>query len=241
MGDTYFISDLHIGGGADRAEQQKLTYLFSFLESINSANNELYIIGDLFDFWFEYKYVIPKKFFEIFYQFRKLIENKISVNFIPGNHDYWIMDFFQEQVGFTVHPDEYAVQIQSKRIYLFHGDGISKKDKGYRILKKIFRNPVNIFLYRWLHPDLGIPLARLTSHTSRKHTANKLLHDEADYLEFAVDKFNSGFDCVIVGHSHRPCLENINGKYFINLGDWINHFSYGVLSKGNFSLNYWKP
>jgi UDP-2,3-diacylglucosamine hydrolase len=151
------------------------------------------------------------------------------------------MDFFQEQVGFTVHPDEYAVQIQSKRIYLFHGDGISKKDKGYRILKKIFRNPVNIFLYRWLHPDLGIPLARLTSHTSRKHTANKLLHDEADYLEFAVDKFNSGFDCVIVGHSHRPCLENINGKYFINLGDWINHFSYGVLSKGNFSLNYWKP
>lgn len=241
MGDTYFISDLHIGAGSDREEQQKISYLFSFLDCINSANNELYIIGDLFDFWFEYKYVIPKKFFEIFCLFRKLIENKISVNFIPGNHDYWIRDFFQDQVGFTVHPVEHEVEIQSKRIYLFHGDGLSKKDKGYQILKKIFRNPVNIFLYRWLHPDLGIPLARLTSHTSRKHTATRIVNDEADYLEFAMDKFSNGFDCVIVGHSHRPWFENMNGKFFINLGDWINHFSYGLLSKGNFSLNYWKP
>ena len=239
MEKIYFISDVHIGAGTEDKENSKINKLFSFLEFINHPENKLYIVGDLFDFWFEYKHVIPKKHYQVFYQFYKLIENKVEINFLPGNHDYWNRDFFQDQIGFIVHPEILEVELQSKKFFLFHGDGISKQDKGYKLLKKVFRNPINIYLYHWLHPDLGVPLARLTSHTSRQHTGNKILNDESDYLNFAADKFNKGFDYVVFGHSHKPWLKNLAGKYAINLGDWINHFSYGLLSSSKLSLKFW--
>lgn len=239
MKAVYFISDLHIGAGTAVDEKSKIDRLFSFLDYINQPANRLFIVGDLFDFWFEYKHVVPKKHYQVLFKFHDLISNGVEVHFLPGNHDYWIGDFFERQIGFKVHPEILAIELQSKKFFIFHGDGISNQDKGYQLLKKVFRNPLNIFCYRWLHPDLGIPLARLTSHTSRKHTSTRLLDDEDDYRNFAVDKFNSGFDYVVVGHSHRPSLENIDGKYLINLGDWIKHYSYGLLANGNFSLNYW--
>lgn len=239
MNEIYFISDLHIGAGTEYEEKSKIDKLFAFLEYINHPKNRLYIIGDLFDFWFEYKHVIPKKYYRVLFQFYKLVENGVEVNFVPGNHDYWIRNFFHDHVGFIVHPETVEIELQSKKIFMFHGDGISTHDKGYRLLKKIFRNPINIMLYRWLHPDFGVPLARFMSHTSRQHTSNINLNDECDYLNFAIDKFNEGFDCVVVGHSHRPWLKNMNGKYLINLGDWISHFSYGLLSNGKLSLRYW--
>ena len=241
MEAIYFISDIHVGAGTEDNEKSKINKLFSFLEYINNPQNKLYIVGDLFDFWFEYKHVIPKQNYQVFFQFSKLIENGVEINFIPGNHDYWTLNFFQDQIGFKVHPDIVEVELQSKKFFLYHGDGISQKDNGYRLLKRVFRNPINISLYRWLHPDLGVPLARLTSHTSRQHTANKIINDEKDYLDFAVDKFKKGFDFVVIGHSHVPSLENIEGKYLLNLGDWMYHFSYGILSNSKLSLKYWKP
>ena len=239
MEQIYFISDIHIGAETEENEKSKISNLFSFLEYINHPENKLYIVGDLFDFWFEYKHVIPKKHYKVFFQFYNLIKNGVEINFIPGNHDYWVLDFFKDQIGFKVHSDTVEVELQSKKIFLFHGDGISTKDKGYRLLKKIFRNSLNISLYRWLHPDLGVPLASLTSHTSRKHTVNKIINDEDDYLNFAIDKFDKGFDFVVIGHSHVPSLKNIDSKYLLNLGDWMNHFSYGLLSNSKLFLKYW--
>lgn len=239
MGKAFFISDIHIGGGDRSEEQKKVQKLTSFFDYINKPDNRLYIIGDLFDFWFEYKYAVPNQNYRILFELTKLIDNNVEVHFLPGNHDSWIKNFFRDQVGIIVHPEVYTTEIHSKKIYLFHGDGISKKDVGYRFLKKVFRNRINIFLYGLLHPDLGIPLARLMSSTSRKHTADLVLDDEDDYLDFARDKFNKGFDYVIVGHSHRPVLENIDHHVFLNLGDWIKNFSYGMLEDGELTLKFW--
>ena len=239
MAKFFFISDVHLGAGGESVEQEKYGKLTSFLNYINSPGNQLFIVGDLFDFWFEYKHVVPKHYFAILFQISKLIENDVAVHFFPGNHDCWIRDFFPKQLGVFVHPEEYSMELQSKRIYFFHGDGISKKDTGYRILKKIFRNPVNVFLYRLLHPDLGIPLAKFMAMGSRKHTAGKDFGDADDYLNFAVSKFEQGFDCVIIGHSHKPLLKIIGSNTYINLGDWIQNFSYGKLENGNLTLHFW--
>jgi len=240
MEKYFFISDIHIGAGTEDTEHSKINKLFSFLNYIDDPQNKLFIVGDLFDFWFEYKHAIPKNYFSIFYRLHKLIQNGVEIHFLPGNHDYWIVDFFENELGFIVHPDVLQLETQSKKLFLFHGDGILKRDKGYRFLKRVFRNPINIKLYRWLHPDLGIPLAKLTSHTSRQHINQHVIHAEEDYIDFASNKFNEGFDIVIIGHSHQPLIKNIDGKYLINLGDWLYHYTYGLLENGELSLNYWE-
>ena len=239
MEQVFFISDIHFGAGTEAEEQEKLKQLTSFFNFINHQGNQLYIVGDLFDFWFEYQHVVPNQYFKILYPIHQLIKNNVTVHFLPGNHDSWIRNFFTEQIGIIVHPDIFPSEMQSKKVFLFHGDGISKEDTGYRILKKIFRNRVNIFFYRLVHPDIGIPFAKLMSMGSRKHTAGRQFDDEQDYLDYAIQKFNQGYDYVIVGHSHRPLFKKVNNHVLLNLGDWINHFSYGKLEGGNLTLNYW--
>jgi len=236
---VFFISDIHIGAGTQQQETEKLAKLSSFLDYINQPGNELYIVGDLFDFWFEYRHVIPNQYFQVLFLIHQLIRNNVTVHFLPGNHDSWIRDFFATQIQMKVHPEIWISEIQSKQVLLFHGDGVSKKDVGYRMLKKIFRNPINIFCYRLLHPDIGIPLARLMAAGSRKHTSGKELHDEDDYINFAIEKFHQGMDYVIMGHSHKPLYQKMDNHVFINLGDWIQHFSYAKMEQGNLSLNYW--
>ena len=240
MPKSFFISDVHIGAGSQEEERLKLSHLISFFNFINQNGNRLYIVGDLFDFWFEYKHAISNQHFKILYQISKLIENGVELHFLPGNHDCWIRNFLSQQLNIIIHPEISNIEIHSKKISLFHGDGISKKDKGYQILKKIFRNPINILFYRWIHPDIGIPLAKFMSASSRQHTSSKELNDEDDYIGYAKDKFSEGFDYVIVGHSHRPLLHKFDDKIFLNLGNWISDNSYGQLENGELTLNFWK-
>ena len=239
MEKAFFISDIHFGAGIEAEEKEKLNRLTTFLNYINQPGNHLYIVGDLFDFWFEYRHVVPNQYFQLLFRIHKLIENNIPVHFLPGNHDSWIRNFFAKQLQIMVHPEIFTTEIQSKKVLLFHGDGISKQDTGYRILKKIFRNPINIFLYRLLHPDVGIPLAKFMSMGSRKHTAGKEFDDEQDFLNFAIEQFDHGIDYVIVGHSHKPLYKKIENHILLNSGDWIHHFSYGKMEAGNLTLHYW--
>jgi UDP-2,3-diacylglucosamine hydrolase len=239
MEKVFFISDIHIGAGTRTEELNKLDRLTSFFEYINHHGNQLFIVGDLFDFWFEYRNVVTKRYFPVLFQIHKLIKNGVIVHFLPGNHDSWTKKFFSDQIEMKMHPETMESEIQQKKLLIFHGDGIFKKDVGYRILKKIFRNPINIFLYRLLHPDIGIPFAKLMATGSRKHTAGKEFDDEPDYMNFATEKFKQGFDYVIVGHSHKPLLKKVDHHILLNLGDWIQHFSYGKLEQGILTLNYW--
>ncbi len=239
MTTYYFISDLHIGAQADFKNAEQFRKLISFFNFLKQTPTELFIVGDLFDFWFEYKHVVPAKPFPLLFELAKLIEAGVPIHFQRGNHDCWLRNFLNEQLNFIIHPDEFSINLNSKNIYLFHGDGIAKRDKGYRFLKKIFRNRLNIFLYRWLHPDIGIPLAKLASRTSRQHTSKKIYDHTSEYLTFAQNKFDQGADIVIVGHTHQPALTKFNDKLLVNLGDWIHNFSYGLLEGASFSLNYW--
>ncbi len=239
MAKYYFISDVHIGAGSNDKEKQKLQQLSSFFNYIKHPSNELFIVGDLFDFWFEYKYVVPSQYYPFLFEISKLIEAGVKVYLQPGNHDSWLRDFFPTQMKINVYGEVFTPVINSKKLYLFHGDGILKSDKGYRLLKKILKSRLNIFLYRWLHPDIGISLAKFMSHNSRQYTSNKLPDYTKEYIQFAKDRFNQGYDYVIMGHSHQPMIKYFDNKAFINIGDWIDNFSYGLLDENGITLNYW--
>ncbi len=240
MGTYYFISDIHVGAAFDKQLGDRYKKLISFFDSIKEPGNELFIIGDLFDFWFEYKHAVPSYFYSILFQISKLIESGVKVHFQPGNHDCWNIDFLSRELGVEIHDEVYTPILNGKKFFLFHGDGILKKDKGYRLLKKVFRHPVNIFLYRWLHPDLGIPLAKFMSQSSREYTNNKFFDHSEEYFQYAKEKFDSGFDVVIIGHTHKPSIKHFNDKIFVNLGDWITHFSYAKCDEnGDIKLLFW--
>lgn len=229
-----FFSDVHLGA-FDEYNNRRKKFL-DFLESEAALADRIVINGDLFDFWFEYRQAIPRGLTDVLSHLYLLSRKGIEIHYVPGNHDFWMCDFFQQELGIILHSEIYDFTSHGKKIHVFHGDGIAGNDVGYRIMKKIFRFRPNIWLYRWLHPDLGIPLAKSISHTSRMSSRNKELLDESDYRNYALKKGQEGFQIVILGHRHVPVMENLGSVLYINLGDWIEHFSYAVFQDGEIVL-----
>lgn len=240
MSKLYFISDAHLGLGSRAEEKNKETKLIAFLNEIRNDADEVYIVGDLFDAWFEYRTVIPKGFHRLFATFDEMIRDGIAIHYLAGNHDYWIRDFFRDELGMHTHHHPFEVSANGKKIYIHHGDGVMSNDTGYRILKHVLRNKFNIWLYSWLHPDIGLPLARSSSRKSRHYTSQKDYGDEEGMLLFAKQKIEEGYDIVIMGHRHRPLLKPIGNGTYINLGDWITHCTYAEISERGESLREWK-
>jgi len=202
--------------------------------------SHLYIIGDLFDFWYEYKKYIPKIYFAFLYKFRFLANKGIEIHYLAGNHDFFLGQFFDNDLGVKTWLDEYEFSLNGKKFYIWHGDGLGKKDGGYRFLKKIMRSKINQKLFSWIHPDIGFSVARLFSGSSRKYT-NQLNHlrDESDYFQFAEEQFKNGVDYVLMGHRHNPLVHQVGGKKYINLGDWIKYFTYAVFDGQNLELMHY--
>ena len=241
MSKLYFISDAHLGLGTADEERAKELRLVQFLDCIKNDASALFIVGDLFDAWFEYRTVIPKGFHRLFTKLEDLTNKGIEVHYLAGNHDYWIRDFFREQLGMKIYHDAFDITVDGKKIYIHHGDGLANKDTGYRILKKVLRNRFNIWLYSLLHPDLGISLARSSSRKSRHYTSTKDYGEHDGMVLFAKKKIDEGFHIVIMGHRHRPIFQELDNGVYINLGDWIAHNSYAEFHDGQISLKYWKP
>lgn len=239
MATAYFFSDAHLGLGSREEERKKESRLLSFLDHIQKDANQLFIVGDLFDAWFEYRTVIPKGFHRIITKLEDLLHNNIEIHYLAGNHDYWQMSFFRDELGVIFHKDSYETVIDSKKFLIHHGDGFEKNDRGYRIFKKILRNPLNISLYSWIHPDIGIRLARFFSKRSRKFNSVKLQSKNEGIIKFATEKIGSGFDYIIMGHYHQPDVKQIGNGVYINLGDWITHSSYVVAVNGTVELKFW--
>jgi UDP-2,3-diacylglucosamine hydrolase len=236
----YFISDVHLGLGAREQERHKEDRLLSFLTTILPNAEKLFIVGDLFDFWFEYRTVVPKGFHRTLTALQELTDHGISVEYLAGNHDYWIGEFFTSELGMTLRFDPFEINLQGKRVYLHHGDGLAKNDLGYRMIKPILRNRLCIRAYRLLHPDFGVRLAQGSSKTSRAYTSAKDYgKEEEGMLAFARQKIREGLNIVVMGHRHKPTITPVENGTYVNLGDWINFNTYGEMVQGNISLHTW--
>jgi UDP-2,3-diacylglucosamine hydrolase len=237
MSTIYFISDAHLGFDKNRIDKIQEKRLLDFLEFIRKNGTTLFIVGDLFDFWFEYRYVIPSQYFKILASLKKCTSDGVKIEYLTGNHDFCVNDFFKDELGISVYNKPYTTTIGGKKYFISHGDGILKNDTGYKILKKILRLSINIRLYRLLHPDIGFALAGFFSRLSRDH---RLIKDnDEEYISFVKTLFADGYDGVVMGHTHRPMEYRENNHTYINIGDWIRWFSYGKLENGQLSLEYW--
>lgn len=232
---VYFFSDAHLGAETQQEEKLKEKNLLAFLGQVKEDGDYLYILGDLFEFWFEYRNVMPKEHFDVLIKLKELAQKGVKTSYVAGNHDFWLGDFLPEQIGIQVSREPISAEHQGKRILLIHGDGLSKKDRGYRILKRILRNRTNMWLYRQLPPDLGIPLAKKVASLSRSHTSRKEYQFD-DYLNFAREKIEQGYDAVVMGHTHCPLMKDLGKGIYLNVGDWIENFTYGKLKGGKFFL-----
>lgn len=234
----YFFSDAHLGIGTPQDDRQKERKLVSFLETVREDGKELFIVGDLFDYWFEYQSVVPKGYVRLLGTLGALTDAGVVITYLAGNHDFWMRGYLQEELGISVHSEPVERIFDGKRFYISHGDGVDPTDRGYRFLKRVFRNRLNIALFSLLHPDLATKIARWSSHTSRKHTTQRPREDR--YLaEFAARKISDGYDIVIMGHSHVPAIQDLAGGTYVNLGDWMRHDTFAVFDGQAITLREW--
>jgi UDP-2,3-diacylglucosamine hydrolase len=234
----YIFSDAHLGAGTNEKETLKVSRIAALFEMVKVDGDRLVILGDLFDFWFEYKHAIPKEHHKVLFMLTDLMERGIKVDYISGNHDFWMGDFFTTQLGMTVHRDFFDLKYDGQRLHLIHGDGLAKADRGYRLLKRILRNRFNIWLYCKLPPDWAMPLAKKVSGSSRNYTARRDQTFAADYETYARQKLTEGFDIVTIGHLHIPVIKRFGNGVYVNTGDFIDHFSYAKLAEGKIILQY---
>ena len=241
----YFISDVHLGAPALKNNNQRELRLARWLDSIADDVQELYLMGDIFDFWWEYKKVVPRGFTRILGRIANLTDRGIPVYFFPGNHDLWVFDYLPSELGVTVYRKEIIREFGGKKFFLAHGDGLDAEDKGYNRLKKIFTNKKLQWLYSRLHPNFALHIAHQWSKSSR--TAKFEKDEVFDINNDGIYKFAQNFikkepvDYFITGHRHQmvdiPLNEN---SRFVLLGDWIKNFSYGVFDGEKFELKIFK-
>ncbi len=234
---TYFVSDFHLGE-ADRARDQlKLERFRKFRRSVAHDIDHLVILGDLYDFWFEYRHLIPKRHLGILIELRKLVEAGVTLSYVCGNHDFWLGDFMTSEVGCVVYPDDLVIDAKIGKVLVLHGDGIAPSDWKYRLLKRVLRNRVNIALYKLLPPSLAYGLAHAVSGGSR-NLGNEKPSERfiAEYHEFARQRLASGYRAVVCGHIHWPEIVPLGNGHYVNCGDWLNFFSYIRFDGENFTL-----
>lgn len=230
----YFASDNHLGAPNKKASLPREKKFVAWLDEIKKDAAAILLMGDLFDFWFEYKTVVPKGFTRTLGKLAEISDSGIPIYYFVGNHDLWMNGYFEEELNIPVYHKPKEFIFNDTSFFIGHGDGLGPGDKGYKRMKKVFTNRFCKWLFRWLHPDLGVKLAQYLS------VENKLISGEEDAKFLGEDnewlvqyckrkQSEKHRDFYIFGHRHLPLeitLEN-NSKY-INLGDWINYYTYGV-------------
>ena len=239
MKNICVISDVHLGLHDKDREREKEQRLLGFLSHVAEQGEQLFILGDLFDYWFEYKHVVPRGFHHTLSKLASLVDHGVKVHYLAGNHDFWLKDFFPNDLGIPVYKDPFEMTLRSKKFFFHHGDGLAINDSGYRILKKILRSRLNIFLFSLIHPDITAPIAKGSSKSSRAYTANKDYGESDGMALFATAKIKAGYDVVMMGHRHQPVAMNIGSGLYINLGDWISHSTYAEFDGTHVELNTW--
>ena len=236
---SFFISDLHFGLLDNTSEKLREREFVEFLNFSVGKIDKLFILGDLFDYWFEYKRVVQKGYFRTFTALQNLVESGIEVHYFIGNHDFMHRDFFEKEIGVVLHEKELQIELNGKKFFLGHGDGLVENDLGYKILKSILRNKFIQKLYSIFHPDFGIWLASSSSKKSRDYTTEKSYGKVDGLFESAKKKIDVGFDYVLFGHSHIRREESYkNGKY-LNLGTWLSKPCYAKFENDEIEIIEW--
>lgn len=243
--NIYFLSDFHLGAPTPEVSLVREKKIVAFLDQIKYDAAEIFILGDLFDFWFEYKKVVPKGYVRILGKLAEITDMGIPVHFFVGNHDMWMRDYFQKEMNINVYFEPHPFVLQGKKFLIGHGDGLGPGDHGYKFIKKVFRNRISQGLFGALPPYIGIGVADFFSRKSRQKTGQtdeQFMGEDKEWLilyckEILKTKF---YDYFVFGHRHLPINFDLTDKSkYINLGDWIKYNSYAVLINGELSLKYW--
>lgn len=243
---VYFLSDFHLGVPDHASSLERERRIVSFLDNAKKDAAMIFVVGDLFDFWFEYRTVVPKGYVRILGKLAELTDSGIPVHFFVGNHDMWMSGYFEKELNIPVfyEPKEYT--FNSVKMLVGHGDGLGPGDHGYKFIKKVFRNPISRFLFGMLPPYFGISLANFFSKRSRIMTGTndeKFLGEDKEWLVcYSKDKLKEEhFDYFIFGHRHLPIDLQLNEKSkYINLGDWIKYNSYAEFDGDKVELKYYR-
>lgn len=237
----YFASDFHLGAPNDQESRLRESKIVEWLDQIKEDAAAVFLVGDIFDFWFEYKYSIPKGFIRFLGRVAELSDSGIPVIFYTGNHDMWMADYFPVELNVELerHPKDY--QIGNKKFHIGHGDGLGPGDRTYKMLKKVFANKFCQWLFHWLHPNLGMGLAKAWSRQSRAHNAESDggFDPENEWImSYCKSREEEAhFDYYIFGHRHLPIDYQLNDESrYINLGEWVTQYNYGVFDGERFEL-----
>jgi UDP-2,3-diacylglucosamine hydrolase len=238
----YFASDQHFGAPTPELSFPREQKFVAWLDQIKPDAGAVFLLGDLFDFWFEYKTVVPKGFIRVLGKLAELRDSGIPIYFFVGNHDLWMNDYFEKELNIPVYHDNKEFTFNDKTFLIGHGDGKGPGDKGYKRMKKVFTAPFSKWLYRWLHPDIGMQLAQYLS------VKNKMISGVEDVTFLGEDKEwlilyakrkleTKHYNYLIFGHRHLPMKLSIGkDSEYVNLGDWIHYFTYGVFDGDTFEI-----
>jgi len=239
---VYFLSDFHLGVPSYTESLKREKRVVLFLDEIKNTASEIFIVGDIFDFWFEYKYVVPKGFTRLLGKLAELTDAGIRLHFFVGNHDMWIKDYFEQELSMKTYFEPTEFEWNDKKFLIGHGDGLGPGDKRYKRLKKIFRNPLSQWFFGILPPRWGMGLANLMSRRSRAKTGtgdSKFFGEDGEWLiQYCKKKLTEkNYDFFIMGHRHLPIDYRLSSKSrYINLGDWIHYFTYAVFDGNDVRL-----
>lgn len=241
----YFLSDFHLGAPNPKESLLREKRIVSFLESIKYTAAAIFIVGDMFDFWYEYRQVVPKGYVRIFGKLAELTDMGISIHFFVGNHDMWMSGYFEKEMNIPVYYEPKRFEWNGKKFFIGHGDGLGPGDHGYKFLKSIFRNRICQWLFGLLPPAMAIGTANYFSQKSRQNTNEEEYHFLGEDKEWLVIfsrevLAKERVDYFIFGHRHVPIDYKLNDKSrYINLGDWITNFTYAVFDGNDVSLQTW--
>lgn len=244
MKNIYFFSDIHLGLPNHQKSLVREKRLVKALDEIKESASEIFFVGDIFDYWWEYKYVVPRGYTRFLGKISEMSDAGIKIHFFTGNHDVWIKSYVEEECGAIVHTKEYITEIYGNRFFIAHGDGLGPGDKGYKFLKKIFLSKFLQWCWSRLHPNFTFSIARLWSDSRRKREKEYTFRGfDKEFLILFAKEMNKKerFDYFIFGHRHFPLQISLDDTtQFVNLGDWIVNFTFGELSSKGFRLKTFK-
>lgn len=246
----YFASDFHLGIPDYQSSLIREKKFVSWLDLVSKDATEIFLMGDIFDFWFEFKHVIPKGYVRLLGKLAEITDKGIPVHLFKGNHDIWAFDYLNTEINVELHRKPVIREIDGHKFLLAHGDGLGPGDTGYKILKKVFEFKPNQFLLKLLHPDIVLWMGLFFSRKSRYANIiregkpeNRVKFEDEMLVQYAKRKIidNPDIEFIVFGHRHIPVIEKIgDNTEIIILGDWLTHFSYGVFEDGKMSLKYFK-